>query len=366
MFWVTALAVVPALAGFILLPRLDEKWAAAGLIAVWLLAATGLAAVSGGAWSPLVTALAIAPALTRALKLDWTAETGAAAVLCCPLAQAIAVWGEPVGALGPYPELMAVVALAFCAGLIALGRSIVASPEAEAEAREAAVSRRIAEVSHELRTPLTHIIGFSELIEREIFGPAGERNVEYAGLIRKSGGDLLDLVNGILDLSKIDAGRYELELETFDARAIVEEVARLSSDAAERKRLSLTTAISEGPLTVRADARALRRMLTNTLGNAVKFTPEGGKVVLAARGEDGRLVIDTIDNGPGIPEVERDRLGEAYVRGASGAAVEGTGLGLALVRALADLHGGALSFHEAPGGGALVRIDLPVLVATLR
>jgi signal transduction histidine kinase len=360
--WASGLAIAPALAALIFLPQLGEKWAAGGLVAVWLLAGTGLAAFSGGAWSPLVTILTIAPALARALRLDWAAETGAAAVLCCPLAEAIAVWGEPVGALGPYPELMTVAALGFGAGLIAMGQTQTAAPEA----REAAVSRRIAEVSHDLRTPLTHIIGFAELIEREIMGPAGGRNVEYAGLIRKSGGDLLELVNGLLDLSKIDAGRYELELESFDARDIVAEVVRLSSDAAAKKHLTLTTEMPDAPLMVRADPRALRRMLTNTLGNAVKFTPEGGKIALVARGEDGRLIVDTIDNGPGIPVAERDRLGQPYVRGASGASAEGAGLGLALVRAMADLHGGWLSFHDAPGGGALVRIDLPVLVATLR
>jgi cell cycle sensor histidine kinase DivJ len=225
------------------------------------------------------------------------------------------------------------------------------------------VGQRIAEVSHELRTPLTHILGFSEMIEREIFGPAGERYVEYAGLIRKSGNHLLSLVNDLLDLSRLEAGRYDLDAEDFDARSIVEEVVRLSADAAVKKTIALGMVTPEQPLQVRADARALRRMLINTLGNALKFTPEGGRVMVTARAEGGALVLETIDNGPGIPEAERATLGTAYERGSGGARAEGTGLGLALVRALAALHSGSLSFHDAPGGGALVRVTLPVLVA---
>jgi signal transduction histidine kinase len=102
-------------------------------------------------------------------------------------------------------------------------------------------------------------------------------------------------------------------------------------------------------------------MLINTIGNAIKFTPDGGRVMVSAGASDGALVLDTIDNGPGIPEAERERLGQAYERGSGGARAEGTGLGLSLVRALAALHGGSLSFHDAPEGGALVRITMPVL-----
>jgi cell cycle sensor histidine kinase DivJ len=232
---------------------------------------------------------------------------------------------------------------------------------AELARREALLSQRVAEVSHELRTPLGHILGFAEILEREMFGPIGERNVEYASLIRRSGAYLLDLVNDLLDISKIEAGRYEIEREDFDARALIGEVVRLSSDAARRKEIELLEEIPPVPLMVRADQRAITRMLINTLGNALKFTPEGGRVVVSARADGKILVLDTADNGPGILAEERERLGEAYERGASGARAEGTGLGLSLVRALAHLHGGTLSFHDAPGGGALVRIELPVL-----
>jgi signal transduction histidine kinase len=351
-----ALAMAPALTGFIIVPRLGRKWVDAGFLFVWLVAGVGLVAGAGGAASPLAALLVLPPAMALAIGRRWAPEAGAASVL----GYALAAWlgrGGAEAELGPLPEILSVAALAFGAGLMAIGQG------GQAAAREEAIGRRIAEVSHELRTPLTHILGFSEMIERKIFGDVSDRYVEYAGLIRRSGAHLLGLVNDLLDLSKIDAGRYELVLEEFDARNVVEEVVRLSTDAAEKKQIVLGMLTPEAPLNVRADQRAVKRMLINTLGNAVKFTPEGGRVMLSAAEADGALVLETIDNGPGIPADERDKLGQAFERGSGGARAEGTGLGLALVRALADLHGGALSFHDAPGGGALVRVTLPVLVS---
>jgi cell cycle sensor histidine kinase DivJ len=266
---------------------------------------------------------------------------------------------QPTVLLGAFPEILSVAALGFAAALVARERR----PAPEKPAREQ-LSRRIAEVSHELRTPLTHILGFAELIETQIFGPIEPRYVEYAGLIRRSGSQLLELVNDHLDISRLDAGKYELELEDFDARAIVNEAVRMAADSASRKNIALAAWTPDAPLNVRADARALRRMLINTLGNALKFTPEGGRVVVAARAVGGMLVLETIDNGPGIPSNERARLGQAFERGASGGGAEGAGLGLSLVRAMAAGHGGTLSFHDAPGGGALVRIELPILAAS--
>lgn len=351
-----ALALAPALAGFIMLPHLGRKPVDAAMVAVWLISGAGLAAGSGGASSPLSAMLIVAPAMALALGRRWAPEAGAAAALAFALAAALAALTDGVE-LGGFAEALAVVSIAFAAGLMALAQ------QPAGETREAAMGQRIAEVSHELRTPLTHILGFSEMIERQIFGEVGARYVEYAGLIRRSGTHLLGLVNDLLDLSKIDAGRFELELETLDVRGVVEDVVRLSVDSAEKKRIALGLVTPDAPLLAHADARALKRMLINTVGNAIKFTPEDGRVMVTAQMRDGVLVLETIDNGPGIPEDEREKLGQAYERGSGGARAEGTGLGLSLVRALAALHGGTLSFHEAPGGGALVRITLPVLVS---
>jgi len=348
------LAIAPALTGFMLTPRIGAKWADIGWLAIWLTSLTGLTAGTGGAASPLAAGLLIVPAMAVALGRPWGPEAGAASVLGYALAAFLARFeGREAGA---YAEIMTAVSIAFAAGVMAIGRQV------EQPAREQAVGQRIAEVSHELRTPLTHILGFSEMIERQIFGEIAARYVEYAGLIRKSGTHLLGLVNDLLDLSRIDAGRYELDRRQFDVRGVVEDVVRLSADSAERKQIALGMITPDAPLIVYADDRALKRMLINTIGNAIKFTPEGGKVMVRAESADGALLLDTIDNGPGIPEEERAVLGQAFERGSGGANAEGTGLGLSLVRALAALHGGSLSFHDAPGGGALVRITLPVLV----
>jgi len=350
-----ALAIAPALTGFILSPRLGRKRADLGLVAVWIIATVGLVAGSGGVGSPLAAALLVGPAWVLVLKRAWAAEAGAAAVLGFALAAFLARFQDPLP-LGMFPQILAVVSLAYAAGLLAL--SAGAAP-----AREQAVGARIAEVSHELRTPLTHILGFSEMIERQIFGELAPRYVEYAGLIRKSGNHLLGLVNDLLDLSKIEAGRYDLVRETFDARSVVEDVVRLSLDAAEKKQIALGMVTPDAALLVDADERALKRMLINTVGNAIKFTQEGGKVMVSAAVAGGALQLDTIDNGPGFAAAGREKLGQAFERGGGGVRAEGTGLGLALVRALSALHGGTLALLDAPGGGALVRITLPVLKA---
>jgi signal transduction histidine kinase len=345
------LALAPGLIGFILLPWSGLRWGALGLVLAWLVAALGLVAGTGGWGSPVAVALLIAPSL--ALMLGRWTRIAAIGALLGYLAAGLLAPFDLGGELGPFPASLTALSLAFVGWIVGFGR--------RSNRPEQAMSQRVAEVSHELRTPLTHILGFSEMIERQIFGEVGARYVEYAGLIRKSGTHLLGLVNDLLDLSKIDAGRFELHIETFDVRGVVEEVVRLSVDSANKKQIALGLLTPEAALNVRADERAVKRMLINTVGNAIKFTPEGGRVMVQASAVEGALVLDTIDNGPGIPESEREMLGQPYERGSGGVRAEGTGLGLSLVRALAGLHGGVLSFHDAPGGGALVRISMPVL-----
>lgn len=344
-----ALALAPALAGFTFLPWVGLRWAALGLILVWLVALSGLVAGTGGWGSPLVVSLLIPVVMARTIG-RWTRIAAIGAVLGYAATGASTLM---YAGLGWFTVVLTVWSLLLGGWLLGFAQ--------RGERREQAMSQRIAEVSHELRTPLTHILGFSEMIERQIFGEVGARYVEYAGLIRKSGAHLLGLVNDLLDLSRIDAGKFELALGEFDVRDVIEDVVRVSVDSAEKKQISLGMLTPDAPLKVRADDRAVKRMLINTVGNAVKFTPEGGRVIVQASVVSGALQLDTIDNGPGIPAAERETLGQAYERGSGGARAEGTGLGLSLVRALANLHGGTLSFHDAPGGGALVRITLPVL-----
>jgi cell cycle sensor histidine kinase DivJ len=255
-----------------------------------------------------------------------------------------------------------VVAGAFCALAIREAKAEAKAETSSEGRREAALNRRVAEVAHELRTPLNHILGFADAIESQIFGEVGARNREYAGFIRESGARLLAMVNDMLDMTKVDSGDLGLEYESFDARELLDEAVREFGLSAQNKSITLELKTPDAPLMIRADRRAWRRIITNTLGNAVKFTPEGGAITLHARVQGERFTLDTSDTGPGIPASERASLGAPYVRGEGGLGVEGTGLGLSFVRALAHAHGGTLSFSEAPGGGALVRVEAPVAV----
>ena len=295
-----ALALAPALAGFTFLPWLRLRWAALGLILVWLVALSGLVAGTGGWGSPLVAALLIPVILARTLG-RWTriAAIGAVVGYAATGASTLMYAG-----LGWFTVTLTICSLLLAGWLLGFAQ--------RGAQREQAMSQRIAEVSHELRTPLTHILGFSEMIERQIFGEIGARYVEYAGLIRKSGAHLLGLVNDLLDLSRIDAGKFELQLGEFDVRDVIEDVVRVSIDSAEKKQISLGMLTPDAPLPVRADDRAVKRMLINTVGNAIKFTPEGGRVMVQAAAINGTLQLDTIDNGPGIPEAERETLGVAF------------------------------------------------------
>jgi cell cycle sensor histidine kinase DivJ len=163
-----------------------------------------------------------------------------------------------------------------------------------------------------------------------------------------------------LDLARIAAGRRDLSLETFDAREIAADVARLSQGSAAAKNITLEQDIPEGEFVVCADRDAMRQILTNLLGNALKFTPEGGRVRLALRRLGAKLHLEVSDTGPGVAPSERTRLMRPFERGARARRIEGAGLGLALVRALARLHGGDLRLAEAQGGGLLAQVRLPV------
>lgn len=259
--------------------------------------------------------------------------------------------------------------------VVSLDRPVAAAPQVDAERarleaeRDAALaanrskSEFLAAVSHELRTPLNAIIGFSDVMKQRLFGPLPARYAEYGDLIHASGAHLLELIGDVLDMSKIEADRYELNPETFDARDIVEICAKMMRLRAEENGLALYCETGEQALRVEADRKALRQILLNLLSNAVKFTPAGGAVVAMARAQDGELVLAVGDSGVGIAEDELDLVGRPYSQSQSGrdTAERGTGLGLTLVRALAELHGGEMSVQSAPGEGTTVTVRLPVL-----
>jgi signal transduction histidine kinase len=220
----------------------------------------------------------------------------------------------------------------------------------------------LATMSHELRTPLNAIIGFSELMNRQLFGPLGdERYHEYSGLIQGAGHHLLSLINDVLDMSKIEAGKFEMQLQSFDIREIVGDSAALMRERAKRSGVTLSEDVPQIPLHVEADRRAMKQILLNLLSNAIKFTPAGGQVTVRVISENNALVLAVEDTGIGIPPEHVHHLGNPFVqvRSSAGAAHEGTGLGLALVRALAEVHGGRLKIESALNHGTTVSVIIP-------
>lgn len=221
----------------------------------------------------------------------------------------------------------------------------------------------LATMSHELRTPLNAVIGFSQLMEAETFGPLGDEHYhEYTGLIQKAGRHLLDLINDILDMSKIEAGKFDLHRELIDIRLLVSDCVQMMRERAHQGGVVLEEILPHEPVKTCADPRAIKQILLNLLSNAVKFTPGGGRVTTRVVHDGARLALSVQDTGIGIPADQIYRLGNPFVqlRNSAGAAHEGTGLGLALVRSLAEMHGGALKIESVEGRGTTVTIDMPI------
>ena len=235
----------------------------------------------------------------------------------------------------------------------------------EAIAASRAKSDFLASVSHELRTPLNAIIGFSDVMTQRLFGPMPARYAEYADMIHESGRHLLDLIGDVLDMSKIEADRYELTLDRFDARDVVDTCTKMLRLRARDKGVVLSSDTGDAAIDVEADRKALRQILLNLLSNAVKFTPDGGAVAVMARAHAGELVLAVGDSGVGIEADAMETLGERYAQAGSAreCAERGTGLGLSLVKALAEMHGGSMNLQSRRGEGTTVTVRLPVIAA---
>ncbi len=364
-----ALALVPAAATLAL--GAAPSWRAPWTAFVWIGFACAACAASGGFGSPMTAAFLLAPAFAAPRRAE-AAEAAFFALLGYLIAGLAGLTGPAPPAAGALPAMGAALSI-LCAGVLITAakarsrppRTIVqaAPPRGDQIADQmAAQRRRLAELAHELRTPLTHIIGFADVMRQRLFGPMADKYGEYVELIHTSGENLLALSNRLLDLSRLEVGKFELQREEFDIAYIADEVVRLSTESAHQRNIDLTLEPIALPLKVNADVSAMRQILVNLVANAIKFTPTGGAVSVRAYAHEGRLRLEVQDNGPGIAPAERARLGSAFERGASGAGAEGYGLGLSLVRAFAELHDGTLSFHDAPGGGALVRVEAPVFL----
>jgi two-component system cell cycle sensor histidine kinase PleC len=236
-----------------------------------------------------------------------------------------------------------------------------------AEEANQAKSKFLANMSHELRTPLNAIIGFSEIMESGMFGPIGtEKYREYCTDIHQSGQYLLDVINDILDMSKIEAGRIRLDREPIDLEPFLDDAMRVVSGRANDKNLALTARIGSG-IRVGADRRLLKQIVLNLLSNAVKFTPEGGRVTVRARAGAAFVSIVIADTGIGIPRTALAKLGRPFeqVESQLTKSHQGSGLGLAIARSLAELHGGTIRIRSTPTRGTVVLLRLPVLASPL-
>jgi two-component system cell cycle sensor histidine kinase PleC len=235
-----------------------------------------------------------------------------------------------------------------------------------AEEANRAKTEFLANMSHELRTPLNAIIGFSEIMGAELFGPLGHpKYVEYARDVVASGQGLLELISDILDMSKIESGEIRLEAERLDLVGAATEAIRMIQPRAAEKGVKLLTDIEPGTAAL-ADPRAVKRILLNLLSNAVKFTERNGAARVRARVQDGFVVVAVEDTGSGIDPADIPKLGKPFVQleRPENAKARGTGLGLAVAKALADMGGGGLAIESAPGRGTIVRFTLPVEPAT--
>lgn len=234
----------------------------------------------------------------------------------------------------------------------------------EAERASKFKDQFLSTMSHELRTPLNAVLGFSDLLADERYGPLNDRQQRYVSHIHTGGKHLLKLISDILDLSKIEAGRMELTREDVKVAPAFTEVISALYPLAEKKSQALLQEV-EPNLCVHADAMRFKQVLTNLVGNGIKFTPEGGRIKLGARQVHDQVRIEVRDNGPGIPPEQQQRIFEAFVRLAqSGNATEGTGLGLAITASLVELHGSKLGIESQPGEGACFYFSLPLVAIT--
>ena len=214
-------------------------------------------------------------------------------------------------------------------------------------------------MSHELRTPLNAVLGFSDLLADERYGPLNERQQRYVSHIHTGGKHLLSLISDILDLSKIEAGRMELAIESLRVAPTLGEVVSVMQPLAEKKSQTLTK-VADPALSIRADSTRFRQVLLNLVGNAIKFTPNGGHIELSAILVQDKVRVEVRDDGPGIPPEEQQRIFEAFYRlRETGKKTEGTGLGLAITHRLVELHGGELSLESKVGEGSCFYFSLP-------
>lgn len=389
-----AAALVGALLG-----ATQEEAGKTAAVMVWALAAVAASQISGGAGGPLavwcLAPLAAAVLFGGLRRLAFGAAAAFAVGALAALGSVLLPLPEPAAWTRPWLSLLALATLAIAIGAALLqrqGEIVRASAGREAaerkliealqqkeverlrlsdleqalesaQAQNQGKSRFLANMSHELRTPLNAIMGFSDIMRQRLFGPVADRYAEYAELIHESGSHLLELINDVLDMSKIEAERFELAKESFDAREAISAVLRLMRGQADRAGVNLRAVLPRQPLEADADRRAVKQIAINLIANALKFTPRGGAVTVSLSGEGKMLELSVSDTGVGIAADDLERLGRPFEQaGDAGQRKAGAGLGLSLVRAFARLHGGDMMLESVVGSGTTVTVRIPVLI----
>ncbi len=218
----------------------------------------------------------------------------------------------------------------------------------------------LATMSHELRTPLNAIIGFSEVLHEQMFGELNERQLAYVDDVLAAGKHLLSLINDVLDLAKIEAGRMDLNLSEVALPEVLRGAVSMHSERAGRGGIELALETEPEEITITADERRVRQVVFNLVSNAVKFTPADGRIDISARLDNGHVEVAVADTGPGIAAEDLETIFEEFEQASDGKQAEGTGLGLPLSRRLVELHGGRLWADSEPGRGSTFRFTIPV------
>jgi cell cycle sensor histidine kinase DivJ len=393
---VLTFAILPSLVGIFVRGAMPAHQSAELQTGLLIALATIGVAFTGGAVSPLIVLYA------AAIGLAWSSgrsrlvlEAGAFATLGYALAVIASIGGGLTDSqlsllAGPYAlaamVLTGVIAIlasqaapraviAPAVGAVdpatlqklrdANSRALRAERQLEAAAAEAADAklaleartRFFAQTSHELRTPLNAIIGFAELMKNQLFGPLPEKYQEYAGLIHEGGRGLSIVIDDVLDLSRIEAG-HKIDPELISLTDHAAEAVHFMADTAARKSIALEMA-SEEDVEAFADPKAVRQIALNLISNALKFTPEGGEVIVTTAMSPAGALLAVSDTGVGITEEELTRLSRAFEQGEAGRKHKGTGLGLSVVRAFAELHGGRLDIESRVGGGSTIAVFFP-------
>jgi len=329
----------------------------AGFSFVGLMAA--IIASAGGSWLAPHDASIIA----MGYGVAGVVLVGAIAVTAAPVRRAAAQITPAKPAVVETPKADPVVAQKLKDMEIQLRDALAAAENAksEAEVAKAQLEQRttfFAQTSHELRTPLNAIVGFADMMRNAVFGPLPDRYQEYATLIHEGGQNLTLIVDDVLDLARLEAGRYEIYADLISLTDMAYEAVHFMRDEASRKQIELEL-VGPDDVEAFADSKTVRQIALNLISNALKFTPAGGRVEVTALDAPGGALLAVSDTGVGISPEELTRLSRTFEQGGAGKKQKGAGLGLSVVRAFAELHGGRLDIESREGGGSTIAVFFP-------